>query len=364
MLRTARSRDEPPAARRRAIASALIGAALCLAMGARGAGADGMEGGNGLSRGAAESLIYEYLAQDLPRFVGMRQRTAYLAELEASPPRFDEHDRYHFNPPGGILEFEYDAEHRALIVRAAIHRYKGRQQGHGLSFQQIAEAVQRHATASRVSLGGGRLDTAPELDGVFLRRDFVSPPRSTRWLAQQIDDLVDAAMRWFREDYLDALRAYAATLAPPASASGRSGRFRTAMALTDDPELYARLWSRPPGAVKPWHVSVHEARPGSELMLAIHVVDPTADAAGNARVEATTRLVGPDGVERGTPTLAVLWNEPPPPTGHFQLTRWPIKVGFAAGEPAGTFQVLAEVCDRVAGSCVQLTHPVRLVRDP
>lgn len=315
-----------------------------------------------LERSEAEALIFQYLAQDLPLLVGMRHRAEYLAELKADPPRFDARDRYHFNPPGGMLEFEYDGERGALIVRAAIHRYRGRQQGHGLSFEQISEAVHQYGQGG-ASLGGGRLDTAPKLDGVFLRRDFVEPPRSARQFARQVDKLVDAAVHWSRKDYLKALKAYALSLAPPASATARAGGFAATMALTDHPELYARVWSRPPGALKPWHVSVHAAKPGTELVLAIHIVDPAADSEGLARVEATTRLVGPDGVERGTPTETVLWHQPPPPAGHFQLTDRPVTVGFAATEPEGTFRVLAEVCDRVAGTCVQLTHPVEIVNE-
>lgn len=314
----------------------------------------------GLSRSEAEQIIYRYLAQDVPRLVGLRHRAEYLAELEADPPRFDEHDRYHFNSPGGLLEFAYDGERGALIVRAAIHRYKGRQQGHGLSFDQIAEAVERYA-ATGAPLGGGRLDTAPELDGVFLRRDFVEPPRSTRAFARRVDDLIKAANRWFRKDYIKALEAYARTLAPPASATAAAGGFSATIALTEHPDLYAKVWSRPPGALQPWHVSVHTVRPGTELVLAIHLVDPAAGADGNARVEATTRLVGPDGAERGTPTELELWQGPPPPAGHFQLADPPVTVGFAATEPAGTYKVLADVCDRVAGRCVHLVHPVELL---
>jgi hypothetical protein len=319
--------------------------------------------GPSLDRNEAEELIYHYLAQDLPRLVGMRDRAEYLAALKADPPRFDAQDRYHFNPPGGILEFEYDGERGALIVRAAIHRYRGRQQGHGLSFEQISEAVHRYGT-ERAGLGGGRLDTAPELDGVFLRRDFVGPPRSARQFASQVDDLIQAANRWSRTDYLRALRAYALTLAPPASATAEAGGFRATMALTDHPDLYARIWSRPPGAVKPWHISVHETKPATELVLAIHIVDPATDSEGLARVEATTRLLGPDGVERGTPTEVILWHGPPPLAGHFQLTDRPITVGFGANEPEGTFQVLAEVCDRMAEICVHLRHPIALVNKP
>jgi len=315
-----------------------------------------------LTRNAAEKVIYEYLAQDVPRLVGMRYRREYLADLEADPPRFDEHDRYHFNPPGGILEFAYDGERGALIVRAAIHRYKGRQQGHGLSFEQIAEAVYRYERAGP-SLGGGRLDAAPGLDGVFVRYDFVGPPRSTRQFARQVDDLIKAANRWAKDDYLKALKAYAATLAPPASATAQAGAFRATMALTANPELYARVWSRPPGALKPWHVSVHTAKPETELVMAIHIVDPARGSDGLARVEVTTRLIGPDGVERGTPTTGVLWHKPPPPRGHFQLTDRPVTVGFAGTEPAGTFRVLATVCDRVAERCLELAHPVEVVRE-
>ena len=341
-----------------------------LAVGADEARAETAEGesaveaaGPSLDRSAAEELIFQYLAQDLPLLVGMGHRAEYLADLKADPPRFDAQDRYHWNPPGGILEFEYDGERGALIVRAAIHRYRGRQQGHGLSFEQIAAAVHRYGTDG-ASLGGGRLDTAPKLDGVFLRRDFVGPPPSARQFARRVDALVKAANRWSRKDYLKALRAYALTLAPPASASAEAGGFRAAMALTDHPELYARVWSRPPGALQPWHVSVHHVKPGTELVLAIHIVDPAADSEGLARVEATTRLLGPDGVERGTPSEGVLWRKPPPPAGHFQLTDRPITVGFAATEPEGSFRVLAEVCDRVAGECVHLTHPVTVVAGP
>ncbi len=42
----------------------------------------------------------------------------------------------------------------------------------------------------------------------------------------------------------------------------------------------------------------------------------------------------------------------------------PSSVGFAATEPEGSFRVLAEVCDRVAEECVQLTHPVAIVDEP
>lgn len=316
-----------------------------------------------LDRSEAEELIYQYLAQDLPFLVGMLYRAEYLAELKADPPRFDAEDRYHFNPPSGILEFRYDGERGGLIVRAAIHRYRGRQQGHGLSFEQISEAVHRYGKDG-ASLGGGRLDTAPKLDGVFLRRDFVGPPRSARQFARQVDDLVKAANRWSRKHYLRALKAYALTLAPPASATAEADGFRATMALTDNAELYGRIWSRPPGAVQPWHISVHEAKPGTELVLAIHIVDPAIDSEGLARVEATTRLFGPDGVERGTPSEVILWHQPPPPAGHFQLTDRPISVGFAATEPEGSFRVLAEVCDRVAEKCVQLTHTVAIVKGP
>ena len=319
--------------------------------------------GPSLSRSGAEELIFQYLAQDLPFLVGLIHRDEYLAELEADPPRFDAQNHYHFNPPGGLLEFEYDGARGALIVRAAIHRYRGRQQGHGLSFEQISEAVHRYGK-DKVALGGGQLDTAPKLDGVFLRRDFVGPPRSARKFARQVDDLVKAANRWSRKEYLRALEAYALTLAPPASATAETDGFCATMALTDNPELYARLWSRPPGAMKPWHISVHRAQPGTELLVAIHIVDPTADSEGLARVEATTRLLGPDGVERGRPSSGVLWHKPPPPAGHFQLTEHPISVGFAATEPDGIYRVLAEVCDRVAQKCVHLTHPIAVVNQP
>jgi len=353
------ARADSSPGRRCAVALALL---LALA-GYLAVGVDVAAAGPALTRSAAEKVIYEYLAQDVPRLVGMRHRQEYLAELEADPPRFDEHDRYHFNPPGGILEFAYDAERGALIVRAAIHRYKGRQQGHGLSFEQIEEAVHRYE-GTGPSLGGGRLDAAPGLDGVFVRRDFVGPPRNQRQFARQVDDLVKAANRWAKDDYLKALKAYAATLVPPASATAQAGRFRATMALTANPELYARVWSRPPGALQPWHVSVHRTKPGTELLLAVHIVDPARGSDGLARVEVTTRLVGPDEVERGAPTNGVLWNKPPPPAGHFQLTEHPISVGFAATEPEGTFRVLAEVCDRVAERCVELAHPVEVVREP
>lgn len=332
-----------------------------LSLGLRSARAEAA--GPSLSRSEAEALVFEYLAQDLPLLVGMSERSEYLAELKADPPRFDAQDRYHFNPPGGIMDFEYDGERGALVVRAAIHRYRGRRQGHGLSFEQIAEAVHRYGNDGG-SLGGGELDTDPKLDGVFLRRDFVGPPRSDRRFAHQVDDLIEAANRWSRKHYLKALEAYARTLTPPASATAAADEFRASMALTADPELYAQVWSRPPGALRPWRTSVHRVRPGTELVLAIHIVDPAADSQGLARVEATTRLLGPDGVERGTPTQQVMWRGPPPPAGHFQLTDPPIRIGFAAAEPEGLFQVLAEVCDRVAGTCVQLTHPVSVARGP
>jgi hypothetical protein len=333
--------------------------------------------GPSLDRREAEELIYDYLAEDLPLLVGMRQRSEYIAGLKADPPRFDAQDRYHFNPPGGLLEFEYDGERGALVVRAAIHRYRGREQGHGLSFEQISKAVHRYGKDG-AGLGGGWLDTAPMLDGVFLRHDFVGPPRSGRRFARQVGDLVEAANRWSRKDYLKALQAYALTLAPPASATAEAGGFRATMALTDNPELYARIWSRPPGALKPFHISVHDVKPGTELVLAIHIVDPLADSEGVARVEATTRLLGPDGIERGTSSEVSLWLEPPPPAGHFQgvcaadapgcnrqraLSRLPSTAGRRSRKPVSfpvdyllrAFQALSSI----ASSCRSITTSQR-----
>jgi len=61
------------------------------------------------------------------------------------------------------------------------------------------------------------------------------PPRSARRFARQVDDLVKAANRWSRKEYLRALEAYALSLAPPASATAETDGFGVTMAFTDIP---------------------------------------------------------------------------------------------------------------------------------
>jgi len=308
-----------------------------------------------LDQEAIVRLAYEYRKDFIGRMPFWARKDG-SADLAKNPPAF--------GPDGllrvdGSLTLRWDATNRRLVCAERVHRFRGPQL-HGLTDAQILAAVRDYAARHGTDTGGGALDLNTAGPGIFLRRDYDAYPDRGEF-NDAMNRLNEAAVRWTREHYLAALKAYARTIAPPEGATGAIGGFRATMMLTADPRRTVTLWNRRPGASMPWLVTTSEVVAGGRLDAFLVFTGARVGGGANARVDAQFSFFAPDGRQIGKPLPIVMWDAPPPPATHPQITPRSMTLTIDPGQPPGPYRLEARVCLQGAG-CVSLAHPVRIMQ--
>jgi len=329
--------------------------ALLLVAGLPGARPANAEAGGELDEQAIVRLAYEYRKD----FIGRMPRPARAdgeKDLANNPPAF--------GPDGllkvdGSLTFRWDREQRRLVCAERVHRFRGPQL-HGLTDAQILAAVRDYAQRNGTDTGGGVLDLNTAGPGIFLRRDYDAYPDADAFNAA-MNRLNAAAIQWTRSHYLQALKAFARGLHPPDSATAQIDGFRVTLMLTADPQRTVKLWSRPPGAFMPWLVTASEAAAGGRLDAFLVFSGAHPGAGGKARIDAQFSFFTPDGKAIGRPLPIVMWDAPPPPAKHPQITPRSMTLTIDPGQAPGLYRLATRVCLQGAG-CVELMHPVRILQ--
>jgi len=308
-----------------------------------------------LDEQAIVRLAYEYRKDFIAR-MPRPARADGEKDLADKPPAF--------GPDGllkvdGSLTLRWDREQRRLVCAERVHRFRGPQL-HGLTDAQILAAVRDYAQRNGTDTGGGVLDLNTAGPGIFLRRDYDAYPDVAEF-NRSMNRLNAAAVQWTRSYYLQALKDYARALHPPDSATAQIGGFRVTLMLTADPQRTVKLWNRRPGASMPWLVTESEATAGGRLdaFLVFSGARPGAD--GKARVDAQFSFFTPDGKAIGRPLPIVMWDAPPPPAKHPQITPSSMTLTIDPRQAPGLYRLATRVCLQGAG-CVELVHPVRILQ--
>ena len=285
-------------------------------------------------------------------------RESVEEEMRQSPPRVEAEGLYQMLLPGGIIGFEYDAEGRRLHCYVVIHKLRQEMSMWGLDWQGIQTALDK-AVAAGVETGGGQVVWDPVAKGFFLQRTYSEEPRSKRQTIRELDRLLATGERWFREHYLEAVQAHVATLAPPASATGRDGELAVTIVLTHD-KRYQDLWRKPPGQRQPHLVSRREFLPGEEVWALALFRGAGPDDEGLFRYKAQYTFVYPDGGVHGSPVGNLWWSEPPP-GDHLQMSELRAAIEIGDDTPPGDYVAAIKACDATLDRCVTAQTPFRVV---
>ena len=309
---------------------------------------------------AANRMVTSYARHALAK-LPPDWRRAEEEKWRESPPRVDAEGVYQMLLPDGMIGFEYDAPGRRLLCYAVIHKPRQEMTLWGLDRHGLQTALDQ-AVAAGVDTGGGELIWDPEAKGFFLRRTFSEEPKNARRMLREMDRLQAAGEKWFRKHYLEAVQAHVATLAPPASATGRDGELEVTIVLTHD-KRYQDLWRHPPGHRQPHLVSRREFSPGDEVWALALFRGAQPDEGGLFRYKAQYTFVYPDGTPHGSPVGNLWWSEPPP-ADHLQMSEMRAAIEIGDDTPPGDYLAAIKACDAALERCVTAQTPFRVMAGP
>lgn len=291
-----------------------------------------------------------------------------IEEIRADPPRAD--DRGVVYPFGdkNDLSFVHHADTGTLSCWERIVKKRGQVGFVGLTGPELAAAL--NAKSSERERGGAEFAYDPIRDAFSLRRSYSRPPADRERFYQEIDRLIAARMKWAKGRYLKEVRAIAESRHPPGSASAGAEGFAATLVLrhfsaeaADHKRWvarYVRSWDRPPGVRPPYLVSDRELLVDQTMSAYVHFQGARNGPDGTAAVDATFRLIGPDGKATLEDLQVPIWRAEAQPEDHLQLGINDLSFSMDAAETPGAYRLQAEVCDVATGRCVRLAHPFAL----
>jgi hypothetical protein len=281
------------------------------------------------------------------------------------PPRADAQGVVYPLGDKNPLSLVYNAEARTLSCWERLVKLYGSTTAFGPTGPEMAAALNAASSRDR-DRGGADFAYDPIRDAISLRRDYLHPPTDRNRFHKELSRLLRTELKWEKGLYLERATAIAESRRPPSSATATTDGFGATLVLrhfSAEPaaarhwvERYVRAWDHPPGGLEPRLVSDRELRVDQLLHAFIHFRGARDDAWGAAAVEATFRLLAPDGSEQFADLELPIWEGKAPPADHLQLGVNDISFSIDREEPTGTYQLEAEVCDVVTSRCVTLAH--------
>lgn len=310
---------------------------------------------------AAANRIVDGYARHVMSSLPRAWRKAEEEKMRTDPPRIDGGGVFQILAPGGHIAFEYDADNLLLHADAKIHKMRREMSNWGLDWRGIKAALDK-AVAAGAPTGGGEVHWDPVAKGFFLRRTYAREPAGTRQLVRELDRLLATGEKWFRKHYLEAVQAHVATLAPPASATGRDGDLELTIVLTND-KRYQDLWRKPPGGSQPRLVSLRDFSPGQEVWALALFRGARPDETGLLRYQAQYTFVYPDGAAHASPVGNLWWSEPPP-ADHLQMSELRAAIDVDETTPPGDYVAAVKACDAASDRCLTAQTPFRVIAGP
>lgn len=343
--------------------------------------ADGKSGG-GFSLEVVENLALYFATESTRRLhIPLAMKIFMIATDE--PTRQEEIDKIRANPPKanerGVvypfgkhnpLSLTYNENRRTMTVWERFVKKRGRIGYYGLTGVELAAAL-NEATSREDERAGTDFAYDPVADAVSLHREYQRPPEDLDRFYEEVNGMVKAQLHWLEsERFIEVAKAAVKRHAPPVTASAENDGFRASLVLRHFsvyPVLtqfyvarYVKTWNRRHGAPSPLLVSDDRVYTGQNLNGFIHFQGATSGDDGSGAVNATFRLLYPNGTPVFENHQVEIWRTPSPPADHLQLGLNNLVVPFGAGTPLGSYKLEAKVCDEVAGRCVSLTHPFEL----
>jgi hypothetical protein len=140
--------------------------------------------------------------------------------------------------------------------------------------------------------------------------------------------------------------------APKDPSRASDGTFGAMLVLTDDWDDFTKHWDHPSAGFAVPEVSSIEK--GHPLMSAIIFTGCRADQTGNCSVTGDFQVIDPNGKSYADQRGVSIWNLPPPPDRHLQLSAGALGLSLDPPDPLGTYTVVAHVTDRVSNKTLEL----------
>jgi hypothetical protein len=288
-----------------------------------------------------------------------------IDDILEDPPKADAQGVVYPLGDKNPLSLVYNADTRSMSCWERLVKMYGSTSAFGLSGPEMAAAL--NAASSRdKDRGGADFAYDPIRDAISFRRDYLHPPADRDRFYKELSRLLRTELKWEKGPYLEKATAISENRRPPGSATATTDGFGATMVLrhfaAERPEArhwverYVRAWDRPPGGLTPDLVSDRELRVDQILHAFIHFHGARNDAQGSAAVDATFRLLAPDGSKPFADLEMPVWRGQALPADHLQLGVNEISFSIDKEEPTGTYQLEAEVCDAATSRCVSLVH--------
>lgn len=302
---------------------------------------------------------------------GPIDKKGMIAEIEKNPPRIDAQGVVYPLGDKNQLSFVLDRETRTLSCWERVVKKYGGTGMLGLTGPEMARALNASSSRTR-DRGGADFAYDPVRDALSLRIEFVDPPADRNEFFKPVDRLIKAVVKLEKKRYLQLAQAASNRARPPATATATKDGFSATLVLRHfsvEPSeterwasRYLQTWNpnRQPGAMTPKLVSDRKLVIDQILHVYIHFSGASNSVGGIAAVDATYRLIGPDGGQVFERRDVPIWRDRAHPLGHVHLGATDLSFSLDGEEPTGAYRLEATVCDRGTSRCLRLEHPLEL----
>jgi hypothetical protein len=299
---------------------------------------------------------------------GPIDKKGMIEEIEKNPPRIDDQGVVYPLGDKNQLSFVFNRKTRTLSCWERVVKKYGGTGMLGLTGPEMASALNASSSRTR-DRGGADFAYDPIRDSLSLRIDVVHPPADRNEFFEPVDRLIKAVVKLEKKRYLQLAQAASKSALTPASATATTDGFTATLVLrhfSADPsdsehwvERYLKTWNpdRQPGAMTPKFVSDRELLVDQIFHAYIHFAGARNSAGGIATVDATYRLIGPDGGQVFDKPHVPIWRERVHPLEHVHIGATDLSFSIDDEEPTGPYRLEATVCDTGTSRCVRLEHP-------
>jgi len=127
-------------------------------------------------------------------------------------------------------------------------------------------------------------------------------------------------------------------------------------------ERYVKTWDRVHGIRSPMLVSDQKFQIDQLLNGFIHFQGANNGVDGKGKVDVEYKLIGPNGEIIFEKQKVKIWHNQVPPQTHLQIGENNISFSMDNESEVGQYLLMAKVCDQVANLCVDIKHPIELLK--
>ena len=296
-----------------------------------------------------------------------------INNIRSNPPKVNEKVVVFPFGKNNPLSFVYNPDNRTMTVWERFIKKRGAIGFYGLTSEELAVEINK-TTSRKKDRASADFAYDKITDSLSLKRVYRFPPKNRKKFYKEIDKILKIRMKWMRKErFLKTAKAAANRNKPPESAASENKGFHAVLVLRHfsvPPELtqfytgrYVKTWDRVHGIRPPLLVSDKTFQVGQLLNAFVHFQGASNGENGKGKVELEIKLIGPNGEVVFEKQKIKIWQNEAPPIKHLQIGENNLSISMDKESTIGQYLILANVCDQMTNRCVEIKHPIELLKN-